>query len=92
MVPPDAPTVTALPHARTMVLLHSQVTALPHVRRMPLALLFPSALTALLAHNGSSGWALGHPQRVMQLSGTGRRPAQYVNSVDIPRAPATLSA
>ena len=23
-------------------------------------------------HNGSSGWALGHPQRVMQLSGTGR--------------------
>lgn len=49
MAPPDAPTVLALPHARKLVLLHSQVAALSHARRMPLVLLFPSALTALLA-------------------------------------------
>ena len=55
MAPPDAPTVLALPHARTMVLLHSQVAALSHARRMPLVLLFPSALTAILATMAALG-------------------------------------
>ena len=81
MAPPDAPTVLALPHARTMVLLHSQVAALSHARRMPLVLLFPSALTALLATQWQFWVGAGSP-----AAGDAAAPRQGETPAELSRA------